>query len=156
AVQLTLIWLLLTTLGTGVPGAVGACVSLAPPASGVFMSVWISLVVSARPYSRTSSIKIGRASRRSLDDVPLGIATGDKLLHHTPSQCFTCYPVAASLSVAAVQLTLIWLLLTTLGTGVPGAVGACVSLAPPASGVFMSVWISLAVSARPYTRTSSI
>jgi hypothetical protein len=63
----------------------------------------------------------------SLKAGPAGVAICAKLLQPAPSHRSTTYPVTATLSVEAAQLKLICVLLATTGTGVPGAVGACVS-----------------------------
>jgi hypothetical protein len=66
-----------------------------------------------------------------LNVVPDGVATWLKLEHPDPWHRSTRYPVTPTLSVDAVQLKLIWLLLTTVAAGLVGAVGACVSAVPP-------------------------
>ena len=50
-----------------------------------------------------------------------------KLLHPVPWQRSTRYPVTPTLSVDAVQLRLIWVLLTAVAVRLPGALGGCVS-----------------------------
>ena len=53
-----------------------------------------------------------------------------------------------TLSVEAVQARLIWVNEAPVALSPDGAVGGCVSDVPP-TGVFMSVWISAWLSARP-------
>src|SRR5437762_2822806 len=147
AVQLRLIWLPLTAVADSVPGAVGACVSsagvgalatfespLRSPAASVARPPWLSL-----PSRRSSApLYVG----------PAAVPTGAKLVHPAPWHRSTGYPVTPTLSIDAVQLRLIWLPLTAVAVSVPGAVGGCVSGVAGATAVFMSVWISAAVSAR--------
>ncbi len=63
----------------------------------------------------------------SLNDGLVGVAICAKLLQPAPWHRSTRYPVTATLSLDAAQLRSICVLLITAGTGVPGAVGACVS-----------------------------
>src|SRR5437773_435849 len=98
----------------------------------------------------------------SLYVAPPAVAIGAKPVHPAPWHRSTGYPVTPTSSVDAVQLRLIWLPLTAVAVRLLGAVGACVSagaglaplvpsacaLASHPTPVFMSAWISAAVSAR--------
>ena len=63
----------------------------------------------------------------SLTLVPVGVSTCAKLLQPAPGHRSTRYPVTPTLSVAAVQLRLIWLLLTALALSPLTVLGGVVS-----------------------------
>src|SRR5829696_3958164 len=88
--------------------------------------------------------------------VPVAVPTCDQLVHDVPWHRSTRYCVTPTSSVDAVHDRSIRLALTAVALRPPGIDGAVESVTLGAIAVFMSLWISLAESARLYTRASSI